>query len=152
MPKIDLHNVEGQTGTSYPAPYDMATEGRTVQRLSEASGLTQFGANLVTLDPGAQSALRHHHVMQDEFAMVTVGELTLIDDNGETPLQPGDCVAFPAGDDNGHHIVNKSERHGSFLVIGTRTETETAYYPDHDLMVTSDNGKYNFTRKDGSAL
>ena len=31
--------------------------------------LTQFGANLVILQPGALSSLRHWHLNEDEFVM-----------------------------------------------------------------------------------
>ena len=150
MPKIALHEVEGTIGTGYPDGFNKGMELRSVQRLSEASGLTQFGANLVTLEPGGLSALRHWHEEQDEFAMVTAGSLTLVDDSGETTLGPGDCVAFPKSDANGHQIINKSSATGTFLVIGTRTPTEIGHYPDHDLKVAAKDGAFQFTHKDGT--
>ncbi|WP_299938688.1 cupin domain-containing protein [uncultured Pelagimonas sp.] len=152
MPKIDISAVPTRTGSSYPGKLADQMAGRSQQGLGDAGGLTQFGANLVRLAPKAASSLRHWHEKQDEFLIVIEGALTLIDDNGETPLKVGDCCAFPAGDANGHHIVNLSGQDGAFLVVGTRTPTETGWYSDIDMMVTAADGKMAFTRKDGSAM
>ena len=120
--------------------------------MGDAGGLSQYGVNLVRLDPGAMSSLRHYHMAQDEFVMVTEGTCTLIDDQGEHTMQAGDCATFPAGEANGHHLVNKTEVPAVFLVVGTRTETETGYYSDLDMKVSVDAAGYTFTRKDGSPL
>ena len=152
MPKIDISAQPVKTGSSYPGPRAALMDGRSQVGLSAPGGLTQFGANLVTLAPGALSSLRHWHVKQDEFLVVTQGVCTLIDDHGETELHPGDCAAFPAGDANGHHLVNKSDSDASFVVVGTHTPTEVGYYSDEDMMVTVEDGTYSFTKKDGSAL
>ncbi|HMO71872.1 MAG TPA: cupin domain-containing protein, partial [Paracoccaceae bacterium] len=108
MPVIDPAKVPVRTGSIYPAPYAAMMAGRSSLRLGDAAGLTQFGVNLVTLEPGALSSLRHWHLHEDEFVMVTDGECTLIDDDGEHVMRPGDCAAFPAGDANGHHFVNRT--------------------------------------------
>lgn len=152
MPKLDLNNLPVKTGSGYPGKRDALMDGRGQIKVANAGGITQFGANIIILAPGAMSALRHWHMEQDEMAVVLSGDLTLIDDTGETALVSGDVVAFPAGDANGHHIVNKSNTEGRFFVVGTNTDTETAYYPDEDMMVTFDKNGFNFTRKDGSAL
>ncbi len=152
MPKIDLDALPERTGSSYPAPHDAAMAGRRQKRLGDAAGLTQFGANLVTLAPGAMSSLRHWHEQQDEFLVVTEGTLVLVDDFGATPLGPGDCCAFPAGDANGHHIVNRSDAPGAFVVVGTRTQSETGWYSDVDMKVSVSDGHMAFSRRDGSPL
>lgn len=152
MPMIDPAKVPVKTGSIYPEPYASMMAGRSSLRLGEAGGLTQFGVNLVTLQPGALSSLRHWHRHEDEFVMVTEGECTLIDDTGEHLMRSGDCAAFPADDGNGHHFVNRSDRPAQFLVIGTKAPREVATYSDHDLMVTLEGGSARFTRKDGSAL
>lgn len=152
MPRIDIDALPVRTGSSYPAPHDAAMEGRSQVRLGDPSGLTQFGVNLVRLAPGAMSSLRHWHETQDEFLVVTEGRLTLVDDSGDTPLATGDCCAFPAGDRNGHHIVNRSDAPGAFIVVGTRTETETGWYPDVDMKVEVSADGMRFLRRDGGEL
>lgn len=153
MPKVDLDSIEGTTGSAMPLGLDRLMAGRTQYALGAAAGLTQFGANLVELAPGAASALRHWHVHQDEFLVVLGGELTLIEDDGPVTLKPGDCAAFPAGVPNGHHLVNQSDTPGYFVVIGTHTETEVGFYPDHNLRIDIDEqDTFTFTQADGSPL
>jgi uncharacterized cupin superfamily protein len=150
MPKLDLSTVPVKTGSIYPAPYAEMMAGRSSLRLGEAGGLTQFGVNLVTLEPGALSSLRHWHMAEDEFVMVTEGECTLIDDAGECVMRPGDCAAFPANTPNGHHFINRTEAPARFLVIGSKAKREVATYSDLDLMVTIEGGVASFTHKDGT--
>ena len=150
MPKLDLSRVPVKTGSIYPSPYAEMMAGRSSLRLGDAGGLTQFGVNLVTLAPGALSSLRHWHLHEDEFVMVTEGECTLVQDAGETILRPGDCAAFPAGSPDGHHFINHTDRPAKFLVIGTKAATEVATYSDVDLRVEMAGGKARFTCKDGS--
>lgn len=152
MPKLDLDMVPHKTGSIYPDPYAAEMAGRTSLRLGDAGGLTQFGANLVILQPGAKSSLRHWHLNEDEFVMVTDGIVTLIDDHGETQMSVGDCAAFPAGDANGHHFINKTDSVARFLVVGTKAASETATYSDIDMKVEMQGGSCTFTRKDGSPL
>ncbi len=150
MPKLDLSQVPVKTGSVYPEPYASMMKGRSSLRLGDAGGLTQFGVNLVTLEPGAMSSLRHWHLAEDEFVMVTEGECVMVQDEGETVMRPGDCAAFPAGSANGHHFLNRSDRVAKFLVIGSKAKREVATYSDVDLMVEMEAGKARFTYKDGT--
>lgn len=153
MPKLDLSQIGIDSGSSYPGKLAETVAGRSAQALGDAGGITQFGVNLVFIEPGSASSLRHYHLKQDEFAMITQGELVLVEDDGEVVMRPGDCAAWPAGQENGHHLVNRSGTRAAFLVVGTRTPSETAVYSDIDMMVTNAPGaENNFTRKDGSPL
>ncbi|MBS0563933.1 MAG: cupin domain-containing protein [Proteobacteria bacterium] len=150
MPVIDLSKCPVKIGSIYPEPYAAMMKGRSSLRLGDAGGLTQFGANLVSLEPGALSSLRHWHRNEDEFVMVTEGECVLVEDEGETVMRPGDCAAFPAGSTNGHHFINRTGRVAKFLVVGTRAPSEVATYSDVDLRVEIGGGKARFTYRDGS--
>lgn len=57
--------------------------GRSWRELSSAGGLTDFGANLVVLEPGAWSSQRHWHTAEDELVVVASSELTLVTDAPE---------------------------------------------------------------------
>ena len=149
MSKIDMDKVPVKTGSIYPAPYAAEMAGRSSLRLGDAGGLTQFGANLVILEPGAKSSLRHWHHHEDEFVMVTEGVCTLIDDDGAHDMHPGDCAAFPAGRANGHHFVNNTNAQARFLVVGSRKNPERATYSDVDLAVELKDGRATFTHRDG---
>lgn len=150
MPKIDLASAPVRTGSIYPEPYAAMMAGRSSLRLGEAAGLTQFGANLVTLEPGAVASLRHWHQNEDEFAMVTEGDLVLVEDGGETPMRPGDCAAWKAGVANAHRLVNRSDRVARFLVIGSKAPREVATYGDVDLRVEIEGNRARFTYRDGT--
>lgn len=150
MPKLDLASVPVKTGSIYPSPYAEMVAGRSSLRLGQAAGLTQFGVNLVMLEPGAISSLRHWHLAEDEFVMVTEGECVLVEDQGETLMQAGDCAGFPCNTPNGHHFVNRSTAMARFLVIGTKAPREVATYSDVDLVVTMESGGVRFADKDGT--
>ena len=150
MPKLDLTKVPVKTGSIYPSPYAEMMAGRSSLRLGDAGGLTQFGVNLVMLEPGAVSSLRHWHLNEDEFVMITEGECVMVQDEGETVMRPGDCAAFPAGSTNGHHFINRTDKVAKFLVIGTKAKSEVATYSDVDLKVEIEGGKARFTYKDGT--
>ncbi|WP_444454377.1 cupin domain-containing protein [Rhodobacter capsulatus] len=150
MPKLDLSAAPVKTGSIYPAPYAAQMAGRSSIRLGDLAGLTQFGVNIVTLEPGAAASLRHWHLREDEFALVLDGRLTLIEDDGETEMHPGDCAAWKAGVPNGHRFVNRSDAPGKFLIVGTKAAEEVATYSDVDMQIHIAGGKARFTYHDGS--
>jgi len=134
MPVISLQNVPVKTGATYPSPFDIPCVNRSGMNIGDAGGLTQFGAKLITLPPGAWSSQRHHHSAEDEFVYIISGRPTFIDDNGPRILEPGDMSCHPAGDGNGHHMKNESGDDVVFLVIGSRRpEDDHCVYPDIDL-------------------
>ncbi len=146
MPKLDLANIPQTNTTGYPAPYDREVKGRWYRRLAPPSGLTHMGASHVVLKPGAWSSQRHWHDGEDELLVMLTGEAVLVDDDGETPLKPGDVAAFPAGDGNGHHLRNLSDEDCSFLVVGAGEKLSGGSYSDID-MIFDENGYY---RRDGT--
>lgn len=150
MPKLDIGKAPLRTGSIYPAPYAAQMEGRSSRRLGQAAGLTQFGANLVTLEPGAVASLRHAHAREDEFAWVTEGELVLEEDAGETVMVAGDCAAWPAGTGLAHRLVNRSASLARFLVVGTSHPEEVATYPDDDMILHREGGANRLTHLDGT--
>jgi len=150
MGVIDISKAPVKTGSIYPKPYDAEMAGRWSIRLGQAGGLSQFGVNVVVLEPGAKSSLRHWHLHEDEFVIVTEGTCTLVDDDGRHEMSVGACAAFPAGEANGHHFINESGEQARFLVVGTKAPHEVATYSDIDLMVETKDGTSTFTRKDGT--
>ena len=150
MGKIDLDDCPVKTGSVYPEPYAAMMAGRSSLRLGQAGGLTQFGANLVILAPGAVSSLRHWESDEDEFVMVTLGECVLVQDAGETVMRPGDCAAFPAGVADGHHFINRTRAEARFLVVGTRAPRNVVTYSDVDMRIENADGTATFTYHDGT--
>lgn len=152
MPKVDLSAIPERVGSDYPPPHDVEVGSRRQRAVGVAGGLTQFGVQHVTLPPGALSSLRHWHEEQDEFAVVLSGHPTLIEDEGETQLAPGDCLCWPKGRENGHHLINRTDSPAVLIAVGTRTPTEVCWYSDHDLVVRDVEDVGDFTRKDGRPL
>ncbi|HEX8568378.1 MAG TPA: cupin domain-containing protein [Caulobacteraceae bacterium] len=148
MPKIDVETAPTRHGTAYPPPYDEPCRARRKWKLGDAAGLTQFGVNLTRLAPGTWSSQRHWHTAEDEFVWIVEGEVVLIDDAGETLLRAGDCAGFPAGEPNGHHLVNRSDREAVVLEVGSRRpDADGADYPDIDLTIPA--GTRGYRHKDG---
>lgn len=150
MGVIDKSKARVKTDSIYPEPYASQMAGRSSLRLGEAAGLTQFGANLVTLEPGARSSLRHWHRAEDEFVMVTEGELVLHQDEGEYVMRPGDCAAWKAGDTNGHCFENRTATVARFLVVGSKAPHEIATYSDVDMVLEVKDGAATLTHYDGT--
>ncbi|MBX3586354.1 MAG: cupin domain-containing protein [Ramlibacter sp.] len=148
MPKVDLSKIPVRKGVGYPAPFHEPCAERTRRRLGDAGGLTDFGVNLMTLPPGGWSSQRHWHSEEDEFVYLLEGELTLVEDNAETLLRPGDCACFPKGSGNGHHLQNRSASLAVYLEVGSRSPTDLITCSDIDMMSSSVDGL--FTRKDGA--
>lgn len=139
--------------SNYPPDLLAKIGTRVKQPLGDLFGLRNFGVNLTRLPPGAASALRHAHALQDEFVYILQGTPTLVTDAGETPLSPGMCAGFPAGTGDAHHLVNRSGEEVVYLEIGDRTPGESVDYPDDDLMVRPDaEGRARYFRKDGTPL
>ena len=148
MPRIDIAAVVARQGSGYPPPFDAPCAARTRRRLGDAGGLRDFGVNLMTLPPGSWSSQRHWHSAEDEFVYVLEGEVTLIEDGGETVLRAGDCAAFPKDSGNGHHLINKSGAMAVYLEIGTRSPTDKTIYSDIDMMIS--NADDRFVHTDGT--
>ena len=150
MGKINLDTAPKGQGTRYPPPHDAPCKDRKWVRLGDAGGLTQFGVNLVTLEPGVWSSQRHWHEKEDEFVYVLDGELVLVTDAGEEIMRGGDCAAFKAGVRDGHCLQNRSSQPARFLVVGSRDEADWGEYPDIDMKFLPGRGGY--TRKNGEPL
>ena len=76
------------------------------------------------------------------------GEVTLIEDQGETVLRAGDCAAFPHGTGNGHHMINRSAAMAVYLEVGSRNPLDLTTCSDIDMKSANADGR--FVHKDGT--
>jgi len=111
--------------------------------------LTDFGVNLMRLEPGGWSSQRHWHTAEDEFVFVVEGEVVLVTDSGEETLRAGDSAGFKAGIKDGHHLQNRSQRDAVVLEIGSRKPEDEGEYSDIDMRFTR-HGSSTFVHKDGT--
>ncbi|MDP3195859.1 cupin domain-containing protein [Tabrizicola sp.] len=147
---IRAGSVAGEGGSgSYPAPYAEIGD-YLAHPLSDAGGLTQFGAFTEILMPGARSSQRHWHSDEDEFLYTLDGIVTLHDNDGPRDLPPGTCVCWPAGVANAHCLENRTALPVTYFVAGSRLPEDEVSYPDIDLHYTRRNGLRSQTRKDGT--
>ena len=148
MKKIDLSIVPAESGGTYPSPFDEPCRAQSCQRLARHAGLTQFGVNVTVIATGAWSSQRHWHSHEDEFVYVLEGEVTLIEDDGETLLRAGDCATFARGTGNGHHLINHSSAMAVYLEVGSRNPDDLTTCSDIDMMSANTDGR--FVHKDGT--
>jgi uncharacterized cupin superfamily protein len=149
VPAIDATAVPLRTKPSvYPEPFASRMSKRQKRVLGDYFGLSNFGVNLTRLPPGAESALLHRHVAQDEFIYVLEGEPTLVTEEGDIALAPGMCAGFPAGG-AAHQLVNRTQADVVYLEIGDRTAGDEAFYPRDDIKAALVARKWVFTHKDG---
>ncbi len=146
MPKLNFEAIPQSNVTGYPAPFDEAVQGRWWRRLAPAGGLTHMGASHVILKPGAWSSQRHWHDEEDELVIMLSGEAVLVEDEGETVMRAGDVAAWPAGVENGHHLVNRSGEECVFIAIGAGNRDGGGAYSDIDMKFEAD----GYFHKDGT--
>lgn len=130
---------------------EAAGEGKEWRHLSDAGGLTQYGAYLETLQPGGKSSDRHWHEKEDEFIYVVSGEAT-VEDDGEHVLHPGDAACWPAGVPIAHQIVNRSQTPCSYLIVGTRVTHDVCHYPESGRVLHTDGEDWRIEARDGKVL
>lgn len=150
LPALAAASVPEATGSDYPQPFAADVAGRQRRTLGDLFGLTIFGVNHVTLAPGAMSSQRHWHNRQDELVYMLEGELVLVTDAGQQVLTPGMVAGFPAGAENGHHLINRSHEPAVYLEVGDRTRGDTCEYPDIDMRCIERNGEEIYVYKDGT--
>ena len=146
---LDPMSVTPRSGSAYRHPFTDKLAGRVKRALGDALGLTSLGVNLVHLGPGDWSAPRHWHSHEDEFVFVLEGELTLVTDADEQVLGPGMAAGFPAGAENGHHLINRGRAVASYLEVGDRRPEDVARYSDVDLVARSGPHGRIFTNRKG---
>jgi uncharacterized cupin superfamily protein len=151
-PALDPALVEPRSTSNYPEPYRSRVLPREKRRLGDALGLTKIGVNQTRLPPGKESSMRHWHTREDEFVYVLEGEVVLRTSAGEQLLVAGTCAGFPAGSNDAHQLINRSDRVAVYLELSNRDPGDTATYtdPDVDMRWSTSDSKSVITRRDGT--
>jgi uncharacterized cupin superfamily protein len=151
VPAIDPSTVEAHVSADkfYPRPFNEPCRGREWRQLGDAAGLTQFGVNLVRLQPGSWSSQRHWHQHEDEFVYILEGEVTLVTDAGRQLLRAGMAAGFPAATRDGHHLINHTDHPATLIEVGTRARSDEGEYPDIDMKFVVRDGVESYLHKSG---
>jgi len=145
LAKSRVRIAELHLGRDWSPTYDAFTS--RFDPFGVGSGI---GINYTVLPPGKESSMRHWHTHEDEFVYIVEGEVVLRTDEGEQVMRTGMAAGFPAGDRNGHQLINRTDRTAVYLVISNRDERDGAEYSDPDVDLAYRGGK--MVRRDGSAL
>ncbi|WP_121632220.1 cupin domain-containing protein [Tropicibacter alexandrii] len=128
MPKITQDDVRRDSGGDALGAFEALL-------FSDSGGLTQFGAFVEILSPGAASSHAHWHEEEDEMVYLLEGEVTLIEGDSEHVLSPGDAATFAAGAPVAHRLENRSDAPARYMVIGTRAPRDRVHYPGQDKVL-----------------
>ncbi len=104
--------------------------GFRAKQLVGKSAAKMIGCSLYEMPPGRRSFPYHYHCANEEAIYVLSGAGTIRLAGTEYPLEEGDYVALPAGEEGAHQVNNSSDKTLRFLCISTMIEPEIAVYPD----------------------
>lgn len=121
-------------------------------RLSDAGGISQYGAYVQTLYPGARSSNNHWHENEDEFLYVLSGQVTVTERGQAEVLHPGDAACWPAGVPSAHHVSNQSSDPCSFFIVGTRVDRDVCHYPDTGRVLHRHGKDWRLLEADGQVF
>jgi uncharacterized cupin superfamily protein len=133
MPIITEDTVKRDSGDGALGPFEALL-------FSDTGGLTQFGAFVETLAPGARSSYLHWHESEDELVYVLEGTATLIEGGTEQTLPKGAAATFAAGEASGHCLENRTDAPLSYFVVGTRAPRDRVHYPAKDRVLHVERG------------
>ena len=142
-------DVSVDRGTEQQMKQNGAFECR---RYSKVGGLTQYGAYIETLAPGSRSSERHWHEKEEEFLYLISGEATLVENDGEHVMLPGDAACWPAGIPNAHHVINRSNSPCTYVIVGTRPTHDVCHYPDSGRALHTEGDTWRIVAGDGTVL
>jgi uncharacterized cupin superfamily protein len=119
---------------------------------SDEGGLTQYGAYVETLQPGAPPLEKHWHEKEDEFLYVLFGEVTVLEDDSRVTLHPGDAACWPAGRAVSHTVVNYSATQCTYLIVGTRVTHDACHYPESGRILFTEGEEWRIEGAGGEVL
>lgn len=147
---MNLADVAANRGSAYPSQFQAKVAGRIKRRLGTRAGLKSLSVLVVELPPGVATSLRMWQTSEDEFAYVLEGRPTLVTDEGEVEMAPGQSVGFPAGRQVGHHFVNRSRLPARLLEVANISPAgNESVYTEEDLMLVpnGDDGRRIFVNR-----
>lgn len=100
--------------------------------LGAAAGNEKLGCSLYEIPPEHSHCPYHYHSPNEEALYVLKGTGTLRGKASKEEISAGEYVAFPAGEEGAHQIINTSGETLRFLCFSTMKEPDITVYPDSD--------------------
>jgi len=110
--------------------------GGRLMQLAARAGAQTLGASLYEIDPGGGASPYHVHHANEELLLVLSGTPSVRTPAGIRELEAGDVVAFPAGPDGAHRILNPSDAPARVIVVSQMNFPEVAEHPDTGTTLT----------------
>ena len=116
---------------------DALTRGNFANRRKELGEPgRELGAGVWELPPGKRSFPLHSHHVTEEALFVISGTADVRTLEGETPIGPGDYVAFPPGGP-AHQLVNHGTEPMVYLAMSVSQGVDVVEYPDSGKVASS---------------
>jgi uncharacterized cupin superfamily protein len=141
MKRFNLNTAETELEGGEPDGY--LTGGN---RFGKSIGASTIGGTIYDMPAGQSICPYHYEYGDEEWLIVLTGNPVVRTPEGETTLDPGDVVCFPAGPEGAHKVTGPAR----VLMVSTLNEPSVAVYPDSDklgvfvgdyrLMVQRDSG------------
>jgi uncharacterized cupin superfamily protein len=109
-------------------------------RVGAAAGAERLGASVYELAPGKRNLPYHAHFGIEELLIVLSGSPTLRSPAGERQLAPGEVVAFAAGRDGAHQLINDGDSAVRYLMVSTTAPADLVEYPDSNKIAAMGGG------------
>jgi uncharacterized cupin superfamily protein len=109
-------------------------------RVGAAAGAERLGASLYELAPGKRNLPYHAHFGIEELLVVLRGRPTLRSPAGERELAEGEVVAFAAGREGAHQLINRSDAVVRYLVFSSTAAADLVEYPDSNKIAAMGGG------------
>lgn len=131
---VNKINADELVWTERPGP------GRLTRRQAEIGlliGARKLGYQLFAIEPGCIATPLHAHTCEEELYYVIEGAATLRLPRGEFGVRRGDFIAFPAGDQSAHSLINDSMERCVVLALSNLDPGDSALYPESQKMMVA---------------
>lgn len=104
--------------------------GFTGKRLAAVSGAVALGCGYFEVEPGKSAFPHHYHCVNEEGVYILEGQAQARIGGDIVDVVQGDYIAYPAGPDSAHSLVNTGKGVLKYLCFSTISSTEVVGYPD----------------------
>lgn len=126
---VNVADLKPEAGPPYGKRFDVA-----LRLLGEEAGGVGLGCMHHTLEPGKASFPYHFHCGVEEAMYVLEGTGSLRIGEKTIIVSAGDYVAFPAGPEGAHQMINTSTASLKYLGFSTQTKSDVVVYPDSNVI------------------